>query len=177
MSELTTVARPYAKAAFDFAVEQKALDKWASMLSFAAEVAKNETVGTLLASGESSEKVADLFIQVCGDQLDEYGQNLIKVMAENQRLVTLPEVLNLYLQLVTDHEKQADVYVTSAVELTEAQQQEVSSAMSKRLSRDVRLHCTVDSELVGGMIIKVEDLVIDNTVRGKLERLAEVLQS
>lgn len=177
MSELTTVARPYAKAAFDFAVEQKALDKWSTMLSFAAEVAKNQTVGTLLAGGESPEKLAGLFIQVCGGELDEYGQNLIKLMAENGRLIVLPEVLNLYLKLVTEHQKQADVYVTSAVELTAAQQQEVSSAMSKRLARDVRLHCNVDAELVGGMIIKVDDLVIDNTVRGKLERLAEVLQS
>lgn len=177
MSELTTVARPYAKAAFDFAVEQKALDKWSTMLCFAAEVAKNETVGTLLASGESPENVAGLFIQVCGNELDEYGQNLLKVMAENGRLTALPEVLAIFQHLVTEHQKKADVYVTSAVDLSTDQQQEVSSAMSKRLSREVRLHCTVDTELVGGMIIKVDDLVIDNTVRGKLERMAEVLQS
>ena len=69
------------------------------------------------------------------------------------------------------------MYVTSAAVLSDAQQQEVSSAMSKRLSREVRLHCTVDPKLVGGMIIKVEDLVIDKSVRGKLERMAEVLQS
>ncbi len=177
MSELTTVARPYAKAAFDFAVEQKALDKWSTMLGFAAEVAKNETVGTLLASGESPEKVAELFIQVCDDQLDEYGQNLLKLMAENGRLVALPEVSEIYQVLVNEYQKLADVYVTSAVELSDTQQQEVSSAMSKRLAREVRLHCKVDAELVGGMIIKVDDLVIDNTVRGKLERMAEVLQS
>lgn len=177
MSELTTVARPYAKAAFDFAVAQKALDKWSTMLCFAAEVAKNETVGTLLASGEAPEKVADLFVQVCGDQLDEFGQNLIKVMAENGRLVVLPDVLALFQQLVAEHEKQADVYVISAVELSKTQQEEVSSAMSKRLSREVRLHCSVDAELIGGMIIKSDDLVIDNTVKGKLERMAEVLQS
>ncbi|MBD1388124.1 F0F1 ATP synthase subunit delta [Neiella sp. HB171785] len=177
MSELTTVARPYAKAAFDFAVEQKALDNWSTMLSFAAEVAKNETVATLLASGESPERIANLFIQVCGDEIDEHGQNLIKVMAENGRLAALPEVQGIYAELVTEHQKQADVYVTSATELTDAQQKQVTEAMTKRLAREVRLHCTVDTELVGGMIIKVDDLVIDNTVRGKLERLAEALQS
>ncbi|GGA65289.1 ATP synthase subunit delta [Neiella marina] len=177
MSELTTVARPYAKAAFDFAVEQKALDKWSTMLSFAAEVAKNETVATLLASGEAPERIADLFIQVCGDECDEHGQNLIKVMAENGRLAALPDVQDIYAELVTEHQKQADVYVTSANELTDAQKKQVTEAMTKRLAREVRLHCTVDTELVGGMIIKVDDLVIDNTVRGKLERLAEALQS
>ena len=177
MSELTTVARPYAKAAFEFAVEHSALDKWSTMLGFATEVAKNETVGTLLASGESPERIANLFVQVCGEELDEYCQNLMKVMAENGRLVALPDVLALYQKLVTEYQKQADVYVTSAVVLSDAQQQEVSSAMSKRLSREVRLHCTVDPKLVGGMIIKVEDLVIDKSVRGKLERMAEVLQS
>lgn len=177
MSELTTVARPYAKAAFDVAVEQKALDKWSTMLSFAAEVAMNDTVATLLASGESPERIADLFIQVCGDEVDEYGQNLLKVMAENGRLAALPEVQALYVQLVTEHQKQADVYVTSATELTDAQIKQVTEAMTKRLARDVRLHCDVDSALVGGMVIKVDDLVIDNTVRGKLERMAEALQS
>ncbi|MCM2678121.1 F0F1 ATP synthase subunit delta [Echinimonas agarilytica] len=177
MSELTTVARPYAKAAFEYAVEHKALDKWSAMLSFAAEVAKNETVGTVLASGESPERVADLFIQVCGEQLDEFGQNLVKVMAENGRLLALPDVLVIYSQLVTEYQKKAEVDVESAVALTDAQQQQVSSAMSKRLAREVRLNCTVNPELVGGMIIKVDDLVIDNTVRGKLERMAEVLQS
>ncbi|MBW8189819.1 F0F1 ATP synthase subunit delta [Neiella marina] len=177
MSELTTVARPYAKAAFDYAVEHKTLDKWSTMLSFAAEVAKNETVAKILASGEAPERIADLFIQVCGDEVDEQGQNLLKVMAENGRLAALPEVQSMYVQLVTEHQKQADVHVTSAAELTDAQQKQVIEAMTKRLSRDVRLHCTVDAELVGGMIIKVDDLVIDNTVRGKLERMAEALQS
>ena len=177
MSELTTVARPYAKAAFDFAVTQKALDKWTTMLTFAAQVVKNETMVALLASGESSTNIANLFIQVCDKEIDEYAQNLIKVMAENQRLIVLPEVLELFLKLLAEHRKQAEVYVTSAVELTKAQQQEISSAMTKRLSREVHLHCNVDSTLVGGMIIKTDDLVIDNTVRGKLERMAEALQS
>ena len=126
MSELTTVARPYAKAAFDFAVEHKALDKWSTMLSFAAEVAKNDIVADMLASGEAPESIAQLFIQVCGDEFDEYAQNLIKVMAENGRLATLPEVQVIYLQLMTEHQKLADVNVTSAVELSDAQQQQVS---------------------------------------------------
>ena len=86
MSELTTIARPYAKAVFEFAVEQKAVDKWLGMLVFATEVANNGTVRDMLNSAAVSPKLADLFIQICGEQIDQYGQNFIRVMAENGRL-------------------------------------------------------------------------------------------
>ncbi|MDD8915474.1 ATP synthase F1 subunit delta, partial [Escherichia coli] len=99
MSEIATVARPYAKAAFDFAVENQAVDKWQVMLAFTAEVARNEQVTELLSGSLASEKLADIFIDLCGDQIDEHAQNLIRVMAENDRLSTLPEVLSQFIQL------------------------------------------------------------------------------
>lgn len=82
MAELTTIARPYAKAAFDFAVEHQAVENWAEMLDFAAMVSENESMKPLLAGSMSSNKLAALFINICGEQIDEHGQNLIKVMAE-----------------------------------------------------------------------------------------------
>jgi len=177
MSELTTVARPYAQAAFDFALEKQVLEQWSTMLSFAAAVSADEGMKAVLTSGESADKLAEIFIQVCTPELDEHGQNLIKVMAENGRLIALPDVAAMYEVLVTEHQKVADVYVTSAVELTAEKQASISESMEKRLSRKVRLHCDVDPTIVGGMIIKADDLVIDNTVRGQLNRLADTLQS
>ena len=82
MSELTTIARPYAKAAFDFAIEQSAVEKWTEMLGFAAAVAEDETVKAYLSSSLSAQKLADTVISICGEQLDQYGQNLIRLMAE-----------------------------------------------------------------------------------------------
>ncbi|MDQ6567858.1 MAG: ATP synthase F1 subunit delta, partial [Haemophilus parainfluenzae] len=86
MSELTTIARPYAKAAFDFAIEQSAVEKWTEMLGFAAAVAEDETVKAYLSSSLSAQKLANTVISICGEQLDQYGQNLIRLMAENKRL-------------------------------------------------------------------------------------------
>lgn len=177
MSDLTNIARPYAKAAFDFAVEQKALDAWQQMLFFAAEVAKNEQVVAVLRTTGFAEKQAELFIQVCGEQLNEHGQNFIKVMAENHRLLALPEVFTSFAVLKAEYDKEITADVVSATELTEAQQQKLIAALSQRLARKVKLNCSVNPDVVGGMLIKAGDMVIDGSVRGKLDRLATALQS
>lgn len=177
MSELTTIARPYAKAAFDFAVEANAIDTWYEMLAFAAEVAQNETVKDYLTGGLSVDQVQDLFIQVCGEQINAEGQNFLKVMAENQRLLVLPKVLEQFGQLKAEHDKEISVDVISAVELTADKLTSLSAALEKRLARKVKLNCTVDANVVSGLVIKAGDLVIDGSVRGKLNRLASTLQS
>ncbi len=177
MSELTTVARPYAKAAFDFAVEANTVDNWLSMLVFAAEVSENETMTNYLSGGVSVEHVTDLFLKVCDDQLDSNGQNLIKVMAENERLLVLPQVLVQFSALKAEYEKEIAVDVTSAVELVADQVTTLSAALEKRLARKVKLNCVVDANVVSGLIIKAGDMVIDGSVRGKLNRLATTMQS
>ncbi|WP_426359211.1 F0F1 ATP synthase subunit delta [Pseudocolwellia sp. HL-MZ19] len=177
MSELTTVARPYAKAAFDFAVEANTIDTWLSMLVFAAEVSENETIKTYLSGGVSADQATDLFLKVCEDQLDSKGQNLIKVMAENERLLVLPQVLVQFSALKAEYEKEITVDVTSAVELVADQVTTLSAALEKRLARKVKLNCIVDANVVSGLIIKAGDMVIDGSVRGKLSRLATIMQS
>ncbi|NLS14335.1 F0F1 ATP synthase subunit delta [Vibrio sp. SM6] len=177
MSDMTTIARPYAKAAFDFAVEKNQLDSWSQMLAFAAEVAKNTQVHELLTSSLTPAKMADLFVTVCGEQVDEHGQNLIKVMAENGRLLALPDVYKQYLLLKQEHEKEIDVDVVSASELSDEQLAEISRKLELRLERKVKLNCSVDETLLGGVIIRAGDLVIDNSARGRLNRLSDALQS
>jgi len=177
MSELTTVARPYAKAAFDFAVEANTIDTWLSMLVFAAEVSENETITNYLSGGVSADQATDLFLKVCEDQLDSNGQNLIKVMAENERLLVLPQVLVQFSALKAEYEKEIAVDVTSAVELVADQVTTLSAALEKRLARKVKLNCIVDANVVSGLIIKAGDMVIDGSVRGKLSRLATTMQS
>ena len=177
MSELTTVARPYAKAAFDFAVESQAVSEWNDMLFFASEVAKNDEIVAFLSGSHSPEVTSDLFIKVCGEQLNEKGQNLVKVMAENGRLVALPAVAELFEELKAQYENEIEVDVTSATEIRAAQQEGLAAALEKRLARKIKLNCNIDSAVVGGLLIKAGDTVIDATVRGKLERLSNVLQS
>jgi F-type H+-transporting ATPase subunit delta len=177
MSELTTVARPYAKAAFEYAVEATAVDSWLEMLVFAAEVSQNETMQTYLSGGVSVEQATELFINVCGEQLDSNGQNFIKVLAENERLLVLPQVVTQFSELKAEYEKEVTVDVTSAVELTAEQQTTLSAALEKRLARKVKLNCNVDASVVSGLVIKAGDMVIDGSVRGKLNRLASTIQS
>lgn len=177
MSEFTTVARPYAKAAFDFAVEHQSVDRWQQMLAFATEVASNEQVAELLSGALAPEALSAQFIAICGDQLDEAGQNLIKVMAENKRLPALPDVLAQFILLRAAYDATAEVEVISSTTLSDEQLTKISAAMEKRLSRKVKLNCKIDKSVMAGVIIRAGDLVIDGSVRGRLERLADVLQS
>lgn len=177
MSEMVTIARPYAKAAFDFAVEKGELDQWSQMLTFAAEVARNESVKRFLNGVYSASELTEIFISVCGDQLNEFGQNLIKIMAENKRLSALPEVLTQFMALRYEYEKQIDVDVISAVVLDKMQLDAISSKLEARLKRKVKLNCSVDETLVAGVVIRAGDLVIDNSISGRIRRLNETLQS
>jgi F-type H+-transporting ATPase subunit delta len=176
MSEFVTVARPYAKAAFDFAVEHQSVDRWQDMLMFAAEVTKTNKWQSF-SGALAPETLAESFIAVCGEQLDESGQNLIRVMAENNRLNALPDVLEQFIHLRAASEAISEVEVTSANALSDEQLKKISAAMEKRLSRKVKLNCKIDKSVMAGVIIRAGDMVIDGSVRGRLERLADVLQS
>ncbi|MCC5856137.1 MAG: F0F1 ATP synthase subunit delta [Idiomarina sp.] len=177
MSEYATVARPYAKAAFDFAVEQGALAKWHEMLAFAAEVVRHEEMVTFMKSATNRAHLVEVFNGVCGEQLNENGQNLIKVLVHNGRLRALPDVAELFGDMRAEYEKEITVDVTSAVTLDDKQQANLSAALEKRLERKVKLNCSVEPSFVGGLLIQAGDLVIDSTLRSKLNRLAQTLQS
>lgn len=177
MSDLITIARPYAEAAFDFAVENNVTDLWVQMLSFAAEVARNEQIHELLTGSMSAGKLAEVFVAICGDQVDVHGQNLLKVMAKNGRLANLPDVYEQFLVLKKERDKEIDVEVISASELSEEQCASISSKLEQRLGLRVNLNCSIDKALLGGVIIRAGDLVIDDSARGRLNRLSDTLQS
>jgi len=177
MSDLTTIARPYARAAFEFAVDNNNIEAWSTMLFFASEVAQDATVAKILTRDKATEELASLFINVCGDQLNEQGQNFIKVLAENGRLSVLPRVAQLFADLETEYKKEINVDVTSAYALSKAHQKELSVSLEKRLARKVNLNCSIDKSLITGMVISAGDLVIDSSANGQLTRLSHTLQS
>ncbi len=177
MSELVTIARPYAKAAFDFAVEHNRVQHWQQMLIFATEVARNEQIAVMLSGVMAPEALATTFISICGSELDEYGQNLIKIMAENRRLTALPAVLQEFIQLRDLYEATAEVEVLTARELSKEQLNKIRAAMEKHLSRNVNLNIKIDKTVMAGVIIRAGDMVIDGSVRGRLERLTDALLS
>lgn len=178
MAELTTLARPYAKAAFAVAVAGKELDSWSAMLALSAAVTMNGEVASLLKSPAlSSEQVADAFLQVCGDELNAKGKNLIRLLAENKRLVLLPQISQLYEALKANQEKSVDVEITTAFEISSEISAKLAQALKDRLQREIKLATSVDKTLIGGAIIRAGDTVIDNSVRGKLSKLAESMKS
>jgi F-type H+-transporting ATPase subunit delta len=178
MAELTTLARPYAKAAFELAQAQQQLANWSAMLGLAAAVSQDDTMQRMLKAPRlTSAQKAAAFIEVCGDKLDAKARNFIHVAAENDRLLLLPEISALFDLYKAEQERSVDVEVTSAFALNQEQQDKLAKVLSARLGREVRLHAAEDSALIGGVIIRAGDLVIDGSVRGKLAQLAEALKS
>ncbi|GAB1265656.1 F0F1 ATP synthase subunit delta [Aurantivibrio infirmus] len=174
MAELTTIARPYARAAFEFARDVNALDRWSNMLATAATVAMHEGVAKLLGSpGIPSLKKGEIFVDTCGDDLDGKVGNFIKHLAKNNRLTLLSEIREMFELLKANHEKTMDVEITSAFEISEEQCSKLAKALSTRLAREINLQTSVDSSLVGGAVIRAGDIMIDGSVRGRLAKLSE----
>ncbi|MGL4274494.1 MAG: F0F1 ATP synthase subunit delta, partial [Pseudomonas paracarnis] len=124
----------------------------------------------------SADKAAT-FIEVCGDKFDVKVQNFIHVIAENDRLPLLPEIAALFDLYKAEAEKSVDVEVTSAFALNQEQQDKLAKVLSARLNREVRLQASEDASLIGGVVIRAGDLVIDGSIRGKIAKLAEALKS
>jgi F-type H+-transporting ATPase subunit delta len=176
MAETITIARPYAQAIFALAQEQGDLKGWSEMLQFAAAIAADPQMVAVIDSPRfDNSQVADLFIEVCDKKLNDAGKNMIRVLADNDRLTLLPEVAMLFEVERAAVEGTIVAEVTSATALNAAQQKSITEALTKRLGRDVTLECKVDESLLGGAIIRAGDVVIDGSVVGKLEKLATAL--
>lgn len=177
MSELTTLARPYAKAAFEFALDQKNLTEWSEMLEFLSLVSKDSVMSSLLDSPSiTREKTAEAVLSVAKEQLNDQGCNFVRQLAANGRIELLPEILELFQKHKADYEKTVEVEMTSAIELSEQQLSEFSIRLESNLGRKVNINCHIDSSVMGGLIIRAGDLVIDASIRGKLNELADSLQ-
>jgi F-type H+-transporting ATPase subunit delta len=176
MSELITVARPYARAGFELAREDDRFQPWSDMLAYMGAVARDPTLHAVLDSPRlSTDQVADLFISVCGEQIDEQGASLVRLMAENRRLAALPEVAALFEQYRASAEGKVEVELISAQELDPKHRDAIIAALKQRLGRDIDLSTRTDPSLLGGAIIRAGDLVIDGSIRGRLNRLAVTL--
>jgi len=176
MSELTTAARPYARAVFEMANESGELAKWSDTLGFMGAVISSEDVTALLSRPEMAKQAgADAFIKLCDGKLNDGSQNLVKMLAENDRLVLLPEMSVIYEVLKDEAEGSIEAQVTAAKKLTKAEEDAISKALKKRLGRDVKLKISVDEALLGGAIIQAGDLVIDGSLRGRLSKMTSAM--
>jgi F-type H+-transporting ATPase subunit delta len=173
MAEKVTIARPYARAAFGYAQDQKAFAQWSDLLGKASAVVADPQVARLLSSPRvTPAQLVDLIGEIAGGALDEHGRNFLNTLAQNRRLGLLPEIAAIYETLRAEVENIADVQITSAVALSDAQRERLAQALRKRMKREVRLHCAVDPSLIAGAIVRSGDLVIDGSLKAGLDRLA-----
>ncbi len=176
MEEFSTIARPYAKAAFENALENNALAEWSSVLELLALIASDQQVISVLTNPNvNAAQRLSIFTSITGDKLTDNLSNFVKLLSENDRLVVLPAIYQSFIALKAHHEKTIDVSLSSAVELSDQQKDLFTAKLEAKLGRKVSIQNTVDSTLLGGVIIKAEDLVIDGSVRGKIAKLAESL--
>lgn len=173
MADKSTIARPYAKAAFEEARDRGRLGPWSEALRTAAAVIADARVEALLGNPRvTPEELAALVIDIAGPQLDEEGRNFVRTLAGNRRLALLPEISGLFDELKGEAEGVIDVTVTSAAPLNDSQRSKLAAALQRRLGRTVRLQCATDPALIGGAVLRAGDLVIDGSLRGRLERIA-----
>lgn len=176
MAEALTVARPYAQAAFKFASQHQVLQDWSDMLMLLAAIADDAAMGDLIENPQLTEtQLADAFINIGGDRLNEKCANFVRVLAANRRLGLLPDIAALFEIERRETEGTVQAEMISAFPVSEAQQNSVAASLQKRLGREIELTCTIDASLLGGAIIRAGDLVIDGSVQGKLQRLGTTL--
>ncbi|MBQ74201.1 MAG: F0F1 ATP synthase subunit delta [Gammaproteobacteria bacterium] len=176
-TELATIARPYARAAFTYALDQtEGLVTWSRMLSLLAATARQEMVRQALDDPSlSDEQGAELLVRLLGDELSEEGRNFVAVLSTYSRIELLPNISEMFELLKANHEKTMDVEISSAFEVTQSEKESLSQALNTKLQREINLETSVDKSLLGGVVIKAEDTVIDDSVRGKLQKLSNAL--
>ena len=173
MQEKATIARPYARAAFEQAREEGRLKDWSAMLELLAAVASDSLMRSVIRNPKvSPEQLHAVVTDVCGKTLSESGRNFVKVLVNAGRLDVAPEIHEQFEQKRARVEGISDVRVITAYELEEAQTKRVAEAMKKRLGRDIELSAEVDKSIIGGVIIRAGDSVIDASLRGRLRQLA-----
>jgi F-type H+-transporting ATPase subunit delta len=176
MADRLTIARPYARAAFEQARQSGTLSAWSEALGRAAAAATDPRVRALYGSPKvTDEQLAALIVEVSGSGLDEKWRNFIRLLAENKRLPFLPEIAEIFEQLRAEAERMVDVAITSAVPMGEAEQQKLVAALERRFGRKVRVRTDVDPSLIGGAVVRAGDLTIDGSVKARLENLARQL--
>ncbi len=175
MSEALTLARPYARAAFEAAQDAKALDDWSSKLSFTASLLRDERVRSAVNDPRLNSGALESLLLPNGEVADSEFARFIALLIANQRADLLVEISSLFDELKRDAQRILKVTVRSASALPSGEEQSIRAALKKRFNRDIEMDQQIDPSLIGGAIIDAGDVVIDGSVRGRLARLETAL--
>ena len=178
MSNVTTLARPYAKAAFELAGAEDASGRWNEMLDLASSLVLEESMSSLLDSPHvSSGQIVQLLSDTAGEAFDARFRDYLTVLAENKRFSLLPEITDLYQKLREEADKLLRVKVVSAFALDEDQASRLKDALARRFDREILLECEVDSSVIGGAVVYAGGQVIDGSLKDRLTKLSNSLSN
>jgi F-type H+-transporting ATPase subunit delta len=174
--ELSTLARPYAKAVFELAHESGSLPAWSQVLKILAATVADGGIAALLADPRLSRvTVGQVLSDALGQQLDAQGRNLVRLVAENNRVPLLPEIAREFEVLRAQAERRVEVDITTAAPVDEGLRQKLIETVRRKLAREVDVTWATDPALLGGAVIRAGDLVIDGSVSGELVHLRQAL--
>ncbi|OWT75716.1 MULTISPECIES: F0F1 ATP synthase subunit delta [unclassified Achromobacter] len=180
MAELSTVARPYAEALFGAALDDKTsgLQSWSDLVSAMAQVASNADVREAMADPRLDDaQRAQTFTGLLKGEVPQAARNFIELLAQNDRLLLLPEIASQFVTLKNRHEGSAQADITSAFEMSEAQVKDLTSALELKFGLKLKPRVTVDSSLIGGVRVAVGDQVLDTSVQAQLARMRDTLSA
>ena len=175
MLEKATIARPYAEAAFAQALEEGKLSDWSVMLNLLSVIVSDDNMRSVISNPNlDGEQLCQFIVDICGDKLTETGVNFVKVLIDAERIGLANEVFSLFEQKRAAAEGISDVDVVSAYPLDAAQVTAISESISKRLGKKIEINTEEDRDLIGGVIIRAGDSVIDASLRGRLKELNNI---
>lgn len=176
MSEIATLARPYAAAVFKRAKETSSTGKWSEDLAFLTAIMESREIGEVIGNPKINKGIlSELVTEIGREKLDEEGLNFLKALLMNNRLSLLPHISQQYEALKAEDEGYLEVDVVSAYAFSEKAKQNFSSTLETKFNKKIHMNVTVDKSLIGGVLVRAGDRVIDGTVRGQLQQLQKAL--
>jgi F-type H+-transporting ATPase subunit delta len=177
MSELATLARPYASAVFKWAKETASAAKWSEQLAFLSAVMNSKEMSVLVGNPKvKKDRLTDLLLDVGKGHIDNEGVNFLKLLVQNNRLALLPDIAKLFEEQKAEDEGYIAVEVLTAFGFTKEAQQKFTATLEKTLSKKVHMNVTLDKSLIGGVLVRAGDRVIDGSIKGQLQNLQKALQ-
>ena len=176
MTEMATIARPYASAVFKRAKEQSATTKWSEQLAFISAVVSNQAMSALVKNPKiKKDKLEGLLLEISQGHIDIEGINFLKLMLHNNRLALLPAIAEQFEGLKAEHEGYIEVDVLTAFEFTKEAEKKFAASLEKTLSKKVHMNVALDESLIGGVLVRAGDRVIDGSIKGQLQNLQKAL--
>jgi F-type H+-transporting ATPase subunit delta len=176
MSELATIARPYAEAVFKRASESGTSEKWSEMLAFLSALMSNKEFTVSIDNPKiSKDKLTQLLLDIAEGQVNDEGKNFLKLLVENKRLLIIPAIADLYEKYKAESEGYVDVDLLTAYSLTKEEEKKLAATLERTFNKKIHMHTSVDKSLIGGIFVRAGDHVIDGSIKGQLQQLAKQL--